>query len=46
MLTWLKSWDTIVFNKPFVQKQMPSMFSKNTNSSLNKFKQQGQNNYQ
>ncbi len=42
MLTWLKSWDSIVFNKPVVTaKQTPSIFNKNNNSSLNKFKSTG-----
>ena len=42
MLTWLKSWDSIVFNKPVtIPKQTPSIFNKNINSSLNKFKNPG-----
>lgn len=47
VLTWLKSWDQIVFNKPVPKKMnttTPTMFNRNL-ASANKFGKTGDNSY-
>jgi hypothetical protein len=44
VLTWLKSWDHIVFNKPVTKKQTistPTMFNRNLTPGPNKYTKTG-----